>query len=363
MLIRKALAFTFTTLVVVLILANVNAQENVPLDKINEARILMQRGDHDQAIEILKAYTKENPKSGEAWTTLANAYHVKGDYETALEINRKALKFPGYNLTAKYNEACALSLLGQVDDAHKALKEAIAMGFLDYDHIDADTDLDAIRKVRKIKGPAHHTYESMKARNGMVVSFKIVRPKDFDENKIYPAVIIFPPGPGPRSADWALDQLVGQKDDPGDWLVIYPVAPDAGWYTRPSLDAFADFMATLQDEYSIEGKFHIAGFGTGARVATTYSLVAREFVQSLTTFSGWHWRGWEDEDVKEAFANLSVRLVVGGNDKFGLPMNKKMKKQMSKEDIDVAITVIKKNGPTLTSVRGTKILEYIPRKQ
>jgi len=354
--------FLIVTLAVITITFGLSSPGSAQ-ETIDDARALMQSGEYDRAIEILKAFTKENPDDGEGWTTLANAYHVKGDYESALETNRLALKFPGYNLTAKYNEACALSLLGRIDEAYKALKESIAMGFLDYDHIDADKDLNAIRKKFKIKGPPHHTYESMTTSNGLVLSYKLVLPKDFDENKIYPAVVVFPPGPGPRSADWALSEFVGMKDDTKGWIVVYPIAPEIGWYTQPSLEAFVDLLLMLQDEYSIEGKFHAAGFGTGARTALTYSRVAIDYFQSLTTFSGWIWRGFEDEDIKTAFEGLPLRLVVGARDEFGLPLNQEMAKKMSALGLDVAISVIKKDDQLLSSVRGTDILGYIPRKK
>jgi thiol-disulfide isomerase/thioredoxin len=46
---------------------------------------------------------------------------------------------------ARYNYACALSLTGKKEDALKALKRAVELGFWDWSHIAEDKDLDPIR--------------------------------------------------------------------------------------------------------------------------------------------------------------------------------------------------------------------------
>ena len=46
-----------------------------------------------------------------------------------------------------YNEACALSIEGDVDGAMASLEEAITSGFSDFDLVQSDTDLAAVREV------------------------------------------------------------------------------------------------------------------------------------------------------------------------------------------------------------------------
>jgi len=328
---------------------------------VDKAALLIRNGDYDEAIELLKAYTSGHPDNGPAWATLANAYHMKGDYKSAVATNQRAAKFPGVRQTALYNEACGLSLMGDVKKAHKALLAALEDGFLDYDLLASDPDLEAVRAKYDVPMPKTHDYESLKARNGIDLGYRIVLPEGYDKSKFYPTLVLFPPGGGTRSADWAIEELVGDGDTKG-WIVLYPIAPDRGWFTHPSHHALNDLLRQVQKEHQIEGgKFHLAGFGSGARVAATYSRMSSEYFQTLTSFSGWHWAAWDGDELA-GFVDTPVRLVVGERDDFGLPQNERIEKEMSKEGIDVGLIVLNGDNQLLASMRGGKLLEYIPRE-
>ena len=122
-------------------------------DTLQRANQLIQNGSHDEAIELIDNYLKANKDDAVALVALANAYHSKGDYDKAIEINRLAAATPWAAATARYNEACALSLLGRADDANRALHQAMDAGFLDYDLIATDSDLDNLRAKHTIVLP------------------------------------------------------------------------------------------------------------------------------------------------------------------------------------------------------------------
>jgi len=331
-------------------------------DPLRSAARQIQAGDYDAAIRTLEAYTDENPEDGGAWITLAIAWHQKGDFEKAVEVNRRAAEIPRARATARYNEACALSLMGRTDDAWTAFQAAIEAGFLDYDLMATDTDLDALREKHTISYPPQQTYETLKARNGVELSYKVVLPRGFNSDATYPALVFFPPGSGSRSADWAVTELMGPRDDTGGWIVLYPVGPEEGWFTHPSHHALNDLLNEMKEKYSIEdGKFHLAGFGAGSRVAAMYSQMSREYFLSLTTFSGWHWETYEDEDLGAAFRNMAVNLVVGEEDAFGLELNRKIGTLMKNQGVDVSISVVADDGELLPTVRRVRIMDYIPR--
>ena len=136
--------------VVVSVTAGVASGEDETLRAANRQ---IRAGDYAAAIQTLKTYTNENPENGRAWLALANAYHQKGDLKNAVDLNRRAAKIPYARATARYNEACALSLLGRTDDAWTALEAAIVAGFLDYDLMANDTDLEAMREKHTIPFP------------------------------------------------------------------------------------------------------------------------------------------------------------------------------------------------------------------
>ena len=52
---------------------------------------------------------------------------------------------------AHYNSACALSLQGKKEQAIDRFEKALEAGFNEFDHIDKDTDLDAIRGEKRFK--------------------------------------------------------------------------------------------------------------------------------------------------------------------------------------------------------------------
>ena len=115
---------------------------------VTEATRMIQAGDYDEAIELLTSYTDNHPDDGGVLATLATAYHLKGDYENAVAMNRRAAKFPGIRQTALYNEACGLSLMGSVSEAHGALLKALDEGFLDFDLL-ANLDLLGLDQSRQ----------------------------------------------------------------------------------------------------------------------------------------------------------------------------------------------------------------------
>ncbi len=349
-------------LVAVVALALAPAQARSQGSTLDKASRLIRAEKYDDAIALLKAFTSGHPDNGPAWATLANAYHMKGDYESAVAMNRRAAEFPGVRQTALYNEACGLSLMGNVEKAHEMLLAALGDGFLDYDLLARDTDLEAVRAEYDVPMPKTHEYETMKARNGIELGYRVVLPADYDAGNFYPALVLFPPGSGTRSADWAMDELVGDGDTNG-WVVVYPIAPEQGWFTHPSHHAFNDLLRQLQSEVRIEGgKFHLAGFGSGARAATSYSQMSREYFQTLTSFSGWHWASWDNDEVLAGFSDLPVRLIVGEQDDFGLPLNERLEGQMSGEDVNVGLTILEGDNQLLASMRHGKLLDYIPRE-
>jgi len=75
---------------------------------------------------------------------VAQAFDEK-DYETAAELLEAHLERAPNDFIALYNAACAFSQLLQPDKAADYLFRSVQAGFVDFDHIIADHDLDNIR--------------------------------------------------------------------------------------------------------------------------------------------------------------------------------------------------------------------------
>ncbi len=86
----------------------------------------------------------------------ASQSDVKAGYaffKQSATVLRKAMKStnqevpPAFVGQVFYNEACALSVEGDVDAASRSLEEAVVAGFADFDQLRSDSDLEAVRAV------------------------------------------------------------------------------------------------------------------------------------------------------------------------------------------------------------------------
>jgi len=69
----------------------------------------------------------------------------KGLHERALKIDRRLAKLLPNDAIVRYNLACSLALNGKPDEAVSALRRALECGYTDFDHLESDGDLAALR--------------------------------------------------------------------------------------------------------------------------------------------------------------------------------------------------------------------------
>lgn len=93
-------------------------------------RVLDRKKDYTQVIEIL-----------------ANLYTQNGQIDDGLKMDKKLVKLQPKNPTAYYNLGCTLALKNKKKEALDALRQAIDLGYKDYDWMVEDTDLNALRAL------------------------------------------------------------------------------------------------------------------------------------------------------------------------------------------------------------------------
>ena len=71
-----------------------------------------------------------------------------GRHQRALELDRRLVRLAPEDVVARYNLACSLSMVGEVDAAVDALDAALRLGYSDWAHLESDADLDAVRQHR-----------------------------------------------------------------------------------------------------------------------------------------------------------------------------------------------------------------------
>lgn len=82
---------------------------------------------------------------GDSEQTIYMAF-AQGDFKRAeVLIDRHLERWPG-DANMRYNQACALAQLHEIDESAAALRKAVEAGFRDFDHMIGDPDLEPIRQ-------------------------------------------------------------------------------------------------------------------------------------------------------------------------------------------------------------------------
>lgn len=261
--------------------------------------------------------------------------------------------------SAYYNLACAYSLTNDLENAIEALTQARQNGFLDYDLLDKDTDIELLRNNGHITLPKAYHYDRI-VHNGIVVKYHVILPNDYNKSKAYPAMLAYPPGSQEStSANWALAEFWGEAARTKGWIIVVPVAPGNGWINHPSHHALNDLLKTVKEKHKIEGgKFHMLGFESGARPAATFALMSKQYFQSLTTISSYAWDRWDDEDLK-GFNIMPVKIIVGSADAYGLEVAQRVERLFDMFNVKYDLETIPNEQRHLPSLRNAAVINKI----
>ena len=90
---------------------------------------------------ILERYPKHLDVLRRQTRLLSNA----GMREAGLECNRRLASVLPHDPQVHYHLACSLAAVGEINEALQALQIAIDLGFRDFEHLEADPDLDSLR--------------------------------------------------------------------------------------------------------------------------------------------------------------------------------------------------------------------------
>jgi tetratricopeptide (TPR) repeat protein len=77
---------------------------------------------------------------------LGGLYTRQGRISDGLKMDRRLVRLQPRNATARYNLACSLALLKRHSAALDQLKEAVALGYRDFDWMQQDPDLDDLKR-------------------------------------------------------------------------------------------------------------------------------------------------------------------------------------------------------------------------
>lgn len=102
---------------------------------------------HDPEFEIVffESVLRRQPAYAAVVEILGGLYTRQGRIADGLKMDRKLVKLQPTNATARYNLACSLALSKRKSAALRELHQAVKLGYSDFDWMQQDPDLDALK--------------------------------------------------------------------------------------------------------------------------------------------------------------------------------------------------------------------------
>jgi tetratricopeptide (TPR) repeat protein len=101
--------------------------------------------DHEFEINFFESILKRDPAYTEVIEILGGLYTKHGRVADGLRMDRKLVRLLPANATAHYNLACSLALVKRKADALRSLRQAVELGYRDFDWMQQDPDLEALK--------------------------------------------------------------------------------------------------------------------------------------------------------------------------------------------------------------------------
>lgn len=123
------------------------ADRHLPAPELtNPAMPRAKTSDPEFEIRFYEAVLRRNPTYVAVVELLGGLYTRQGRIADGLKMDRRLVKLQPENPTAHYNLACSLALLKRKSDALDELRLAVQLGYRDFDWMQQDPDLEAIKK-------------------------------------------------------------------------------------------------------------------------------------------------------------------------------------------------------------------------
>ena len=101
--------------------------------------------DHEFEIKFYESVLKRNPAYTDVIELLGGLYTKHGRVADGLKMDRRLVRILPENATAHYNLACSLALVKKKADALRSLRQAIELGYRDFDWMQQDPDLEILK--------------------------------------------------------------------------------------------------------------------------------------------------------------------------------------------------------------------------
>ena len=101
--------------------------------------------DPEFEIRFFESVLRRDPSYETVVELLGGLYTRYGRVADGLKMDRRLVKLQPANATAHYNLACSLALSKRKSDALRELRQAVELGYRDFDWMQQDPDLEALK--------------------------------------------------------------------------------------------------------------------------------------------------------------------------------------------------------------------------
>jgi len=106
---------------------------------------MSKRENFDFELGFFEQVQKRMPSDVRVVSILAHLYTQCGRIDDGLKMDRKLVRLQPEDSTTHYNLACSLALKGRKADSLKTLRTAITLGYMDFQWMQHDPDLNSLQ--------------------------------------------------------------------------------------------------------------------------------------------------------------------------------------------------------------------------
>jgi len=102
--------------------------------------------DHEFEIKFFETVLKRDRDYTAVIELLGGLYTKHGRVADGLRMDRRLVRLQPQNATAHYNLACSLALVKRTSAALRSLRQAVELGYRDFDWMQEDPDLEGLKE-------------------------------------------------------------------------------------------------------------------------------------------------------------------------------------------------------------------------
>lgn len=106
---------------------------------------MAKREDYGFELSFFESLHKRLPKDQRVVSVLAQLYTRAGQIDSGLKMDRKLVRLTPDDPVNHYNLACSLALKGRKADAVQSLRDAVGLGYRDFQWLQHDPDLAGLK--------------------------------------------------------------------------------------------------------------------------------------------------------------------------------------------------------------------------